>query len=251
MHRLLLTLSLCLFGISASAQSFSDMSPDERTAFGEAVRAYILENPELVMEAVAILQNREQLAAVEADRELAARYQSHLTDDGYSFVGGNPDGAITLVEFIDYRCGYCRQAHDEIRALVAANDDIRYIVKEFPILGDESVLAARAALAVLVNDGDETYHELNDLLMKFAGPINETTLLELAAQAGADGMRMAGIMDSPLITEMISNNRALAQRMQITGTPTFVLGGEMVRGYVSPDVMNALLEDAREAAEAL
>ena len=247
MRRLLLCLSFCLSGLGATAQDFSAMTPDQRDSFGEAVRAYLLENPEVVMEAVAILQDRERDATLEADRALAARYEGQLTDDGYSYVGGNPDGAITLVEFIDYRCGYCRRAHDEVATLIAENDDIRYIVKELPILGQESVLAARAALAVLVNDGPEAYHALNDLLMKFEGPINATTLLELASAAGADAMRMADMMDAPLITEMISNNRALAQRMQISGTPTFVLNTQMVRGYVSPAVMNALLDEAREA----
>ncbi|UPH70664.1 DsbA family protein [Abyssibius alkaniclasticus] len=247
MRRLLITLSLCLFGLNANAQNFSDMTPDQRTAFGEAVRSYLLENPEVVMEAVAILQERESQAAVNNDRELALRYQSQLNDDGYSFVGGNPDGTINLVEFIDYRCGYCRRAHAEVRALVAANDDIRYVIKEFPILGEDSVVASRAALAVLVNDGEEVYYKMNDLLMTFEGPYNDATLEDMALEAGADPVRMAELMNTPLITDMIANNRALAQRIQITGTPTFVFGNQMVRGYVSPDVMNALLEDARDA----
>jgi len=247
MRKFLTLMMLLLAGQFAQAQDFNDMSPEQRAAFGDAVRQYILENPEIVMEAVGILQDRERVAAVDADRDLVVRYASQLYDDGYSFVGGNPDGQITIVEFIDYRCGYCRRAHAEIRALVSSNPDIRYIVKEFPILGDESVLASRAALAVLVNDGADVYYRMNDLLMTYDGPLNDETVFELASQAGADAMLMSGMMNQPLITEMIANNRSLAQRMQITGTPTFVVGPQMVRGYVAPEIMESILADVRAA----
>lgn len=247
MLKIITILIFVLSGNLAMAQDFEDMTTEQRESFGDAVRAYLLENPEVIMEAVAILQNRERAAAVDADRELAARYADQLGNDGYSFVGGNPDGAITVVEFIDYRCGYCRRAHDEVSAFVAANADVRFVVKELPILGDESVLASRAALAVLVNDGPDVYERMNDLLMTFDGPFNDRTLFDIATEAGADAMRMSGLMGQPLITEMISKNRTLAATLQITGTPTFVIGTEMVRGYVSPEIMDSILEDARQA----
>lgn len=247
MLKIITILIFVLSGNLAMAQDFEDMTTEQRESFGDAVRAYLLENPEVIMEAVAILQNRERAAAVDADRELAARYADQLGNDGYSFVGGNPDGAVTVVEFIDYRCGYCRRAHDEVSAFVAANADVRFVVKELPILGDESVLASRAALAVLVNDGPDVYERMNDLLMTFDGPFNDRTLFDIATEAGADAMRMSGLMGQPLITEMISKNRTLAATLQITGTPTFVIGTEMVRGYVSPEIMDSILEDARQA----
>jgi len=247
MRKIITALIFVLSGSLAMAQNYSDMTPEERASFGDAVREYLLENPEVIMEAVAILQNRERAAAVGADRELAERYAEQLGNDGYSYVGGNPDGAITMVEFLDYRCGYCRRAHDEIAALVAANSDVRFVVKELPVLGDESVLASRAALAVLVNDGPDVYHRMNDLLMRFDGPFNDATLFDIATEAGADAPRMSELMGQPLITEMISNNRTLAATLQVTGTPTFVIGTEMVRGYVAPEIMNSILEEVRQA----
>lgn len=244
--RALLSILFISLASFAQAQSFADMSADERAAFGAAVRAYLLENPEVIMEAVDILQQREQQASAQGDFELVQRYAEQLNNDGFSFVGGNPDGAITLVEFLDYKCGYCRRAHAEIRAMVANNSDIRYIVKEFPILGDESVLGARAALAVLVNDGNDAYYALNDLLMTWDGPLNADALREMATEVGADYDLMFETMNSQLVTEMIASNRALAQRMQITGTPTFVLGPQMVRGYVAADIMDRLLQEIRQ-----
>ncbi|MBL4808034.1 MAG: thioredoxin domain-containing protein [Rhodobacteraceae bacterium] len=249
MKSLFLSLTLVLFGSFGHAQTtfpdFSDMTTEESAAFGAAVRAYLLENPQVIMDAVAVLEQREAAAATQSDVSLVQTYAEDLFFDGFSHVTGNPDGSILMVEFQDYKCGYCKRAHAEIQELILTNDDIRLVVKEFPILGAESVLSSRAAVAVLVNEGDDVYAVMSDLLMRFNGPMNEVTLSEMAVEAGADPEQMLAMMNQPVVTQVLQANRLLGQQMQISGTPTFVLGGQMLRGYVPLAQMQILVDDLR------
>ncbi len=252
MKSVLLSLSLLLFAGMAPAQTipaFNDMSAEQTEAFGEAVRNYLLTNPEVIMEAVAVLEQRQQQAAAQTDEDLVRQYAEDLFYDGYSFVEGNPDGQILMVEFIDYKCSFCKRAHPDVKALLAANDDIRLVIKEFPILGAESTLASRAAASVLINDGDDAYYNFYDAVMTFNGPLNEATLTRMATDAGADAELMMQTVNSPLVTQIIQNNMRLAQNMQITGTPTFVLGGQMMRGYVPLAQMQIMVDDLRATLE--
>lgn len=252
MKSLLLSLSLFLFaGVSTAqtAPTFNDMTPEQTEAFGAAVREYLLTNPGVIMEAVAVLEQRQQQAAMQSDIDLIRQNAEALFFDGYSFVEGNPDGQILMVEFIDYKCAFCKRAHPEVKALIAANDDIRLVIKEFPILGAESTLSSRAAVSVLINDGGDVYYDFYDAVMTFNGPLNEATLTRMATDAGADAGLMLETMDTPLVTQIIQTNLRLAQTMQITGTPTFVLGGQMMRGYVPLAQMQIMVDDLRASLE--
>jgi len=131
--------------------------------------------------------------------------------------------------------------------LVRNNPDIRLVVKEYPILGPESVLAARAAMAVLINDGGDVYKAFNDALMRENGPLSEISLPLIADRVGADSTRMMETLSSPLITQMIQSNRALGQQMAITGTPTFVVADQMLRGYLPLPQMQQIVDEARAA----
>ena len=246
MRSFFLSLIMVLFAGIASAQSFTDMSESERADFGAAVRAYLLQNPEVIMEAVAVLEQRQAEMASASDLELVAQYSEQLFNDGYSHITGNPDGTVLMVEFMDNKCGYCKRAHAEVQALVAANPDIRLVVKEYPILGQESILAARAAIAVLVNDGDEIYAAFKDALMRENGPLTELSLPLIAEGVGADSAKMMDMLSSPLITQMIQSNRSLGQQMDISGTPTFIVGNQMLRGYLPQPQMQQIVDAVRE-----
>ena len=141
----------------SAALDLDAMTDGERAAFRAEVRAYLLDNPEVLMEAIRVLETRDQQAQVAADVALAQANADALFNDGYSYVGGNPDGDITLVEFMDYRCGYCRQAFAEVEQLLELDGNIRFIVKEFPILGEQSMLAAQFAIATQQVAGDDAY----------------------------------------------------------------------------------------------
>lgn len=247
MRSFFITLFMVLFAGISSAQNFNDMSNAERADFGAAVRAYLLENPEVIMEAVAVLEQRQQQAEVANDQALALQFEQELFHDGFSYVGGNPEGTINIVEFSDYKCGYCKRAYPEILQLVENNPDIRFIVKEFPILGAESVLASRAAIAVLINDGDEIYELFHDALMLENGPLSEISLPLIAESVGVDSAKMIETMNSPLVSQIIQSNRSLGQQMQISGTPTFVIEDQMLRGYLPFAQLQMIVDDVRNA----
>lgn len=230
---------------SAAADSPTGMSDTEREAFRAEVRAYLLEHPEVLIEAIETLEARQAEAQAENDTALVAANADALFNDRHSWIGGNPEGKITLVEFMDYKCGFCKRAYGEVEALLEGNDDIRFIVKEFPILGEQSVLASRMAIATQLVAGPEAYKAVHDAMIVYGGDINEATLAGIATRLDLDAEAIMAEMDSDAVEQVLAENHALAQRMQIRGTPTFVLEDQMLRGYVPLADLQMLVEDAR------
>ncbi len=246
MRRLFAALTTCFaLSLPAAALDLDAMSEEERAAFGAAVRDYLLENPQVIMDAVAILEERQAAAQAEADLALVENSKTALFEDGMSFVGGNPDGDITLVEFLDYRCGFCKRAHPEVGKLLSADGNIRLIIKEFPILGDQSVLASRFAISAKNIAGPEAYKALSDALMEFPGDITMPALSRMARTLGLDSDAIEDGMDAPEVTRELQANRALAQQLRITGTPTFVVEDELLRGFLPFDQLQAIVDEKR------
>ncbi|SLN11947.1 DsbA family protein [Pseudooctadecabacter jejudonensis] len=242
---LALPVSLALSATSLAALDLEGMSAHERDAFRAEVRAYLLENPEILMEAIGVLEARQEQAEALRDEQLAQINANALLDDGFSYVGGNPDGDITIVEFIDYRCGFCRRAHPEVAELVETDGNIRIITKEFPILGEQSVLASRFAVATKLIEGDEAYKDISDALIALRSDVSDASLTALAEAYGLNAQAIINEMDSPAVGDILAANRALGDRMQITGTPTFVFGDQMVRGYINLSQMRQIVEAER------
>lgn len=223
----------------------AEMTDEERTEFRAEVRAYLLENPEVLMEAIAILEERQAEAEAANDRTLVADNASAIFGDGHSWVGGNPEGDVVMVEFIDYRCGYCRRAWSETEELVRSDGNIRRIIKEFPILGPSSELSSRFAIAVLQVKGAEAYKQAHDALISLRAEATEESLTRLAGELGHDPAEILARMKTPEVTAVIQENHALADRLGISGTPTFVVGDTLVRGYVPLDGMQGIVAQAR------
>lgn len=239
-------LAILSFGTPGAALDLQAISEEERTLFRDEVRSYLMDNPEVIMEAVQALEQRQADAEAEADLTLVSDNADALFDDGFSFVGGNPDGDVTLVEFMDYRCGFCKRAFSEVEQLLAKDGNIRFIVKEFPILGEQSLLASRFAIATRQIEGDEAYKALHDALMSFNGDITLAALRRLSATYDLDSDAIEAHMNDDAVTEEITKTRALAQELRITGTPTFVLQDEMLRGYLPYEQMLEIVEDKRD-----
>jgi len=235
-----------LMGTQATALDLDAMTDNERAAFRAEIRSYLLENPEVLMEAIGVLEQREQAAKVNNDVTLAQTYAGQLFDDRHSFVGGNPDGDITIVEFMDYRCGFCKKAFPEVAALIAGDGNIRYIVKEFPILGEASTLASQFAIAVKIVAGDEAYKDVHDTLMEFRGDVTQNSLDRLAESLDLDVAAITVEMRGGEVAKVINDNRLLAQAMQITGTPTFIVQDQMLRGYVPFAQMEQIVAKVRD-----
>nr|WP_319250848.1 DsbA family protein [uncultured Celeribacter sp.] len=233
--------------LSAAAFDINDMSDDERTAFGAEIRAYLMENPEVLMEAVDVYQQRQQEAQVANDADLIADNSAAIFQSEHDAVFGNPEGDIVMVEFMDYRCGYCKKAYPDVNALLEKDGDIKLIVKEFPILGDASVLASRFAVATKLVAGDEAYDKLHDALMQARGDISEGSLRRLANGLEIDADAVVAEMDSDAVTAILAQNHQLAQVLQISGTPSFIMGDQMLRGYVPFDAMVEIVAEIRDA----
>lgn len=228
--------------LPAAAQELTD---DERDAFRDEVRAYLLEHPEVLMEAIGVLEQREREAQQAADQALASAYSTDLSDDGFSFVGGNPEGDVVLVEFMDYRCGFCRQAFAEVEELVESDGNIRFVLKEFPILGEQSMLASRFAIATQIVEGEDAYKDVHDALMTINSDISIPTLTRLGEGLALDVPAILDTMESDAITERLNANRALAGALQITGTPTLVMNDQMLRGYLTLPQMQQIIAQLR------
>jgi protein-disulfide isomerase len=220
-----------------AATDTADASPVVDPEFGAQVRSYLLQNPEVIFEAVAEFERRNAQSQTDMDAALVQANAEFLFNDPMSYVGGNPDGDVTLVEFLDYKCGFCKRALPEVQALLEEDDNIRLIVKELPILGAESDLAARFAISVLDLVGPDAYHDVHVELMEYDGSITPQYLEELAEEQDLALDAIVAYMDSDTVSTVIEENRALAQRLQISGTPTFVMGEQMIRGFVPLNVL--------------
>ena len=238
---------LAFIAALATPLAAQEMSVDERAAFRAEVRAYLLENPEVLMEAIGVLEDRQAEVARANDVEMVARNANVLFNSTKSFVGGNPEGDFTVVEFLDYRCGYCKRAHPEVAELLNRDSNIRYVIKELPILGDESVLASRYAIAVQLLAGDEAYYDVHNTLMEFQGNISEASLGRMSTAFGLDHAAVTEKMNGPDVAEVIAENRALANALAITGTPSFVFEDQMLRGYVPLNQMEQIVAQLRSS----
>ena len=227
--------------VLAAPSTAAELSADEIKQLAlEAIR----ENPEIVMEAVEILQARDQAAAAEAASEVLSEQRSMLEQDPNAPVIGNPEGDVTVVEFFDYNCPYCKRAAPELEALIAADDNVRVVFREWPILGDGSVFAARAALAARKQGKYEAFHWE---MMGLSGRAEEASILAAAEKIGLDIDALRADMNAPDIDAHIDESMRLAELLGFSGTPSFVIGDALVPGFVPIDELERLVDEARAA----
>ena len=228
------------FGDMKRLNLTADSSAD---AFGQRVRAYLLEHPEVIYEAAQRYEARQRTEEqTEAQTVVKARADEILRDPD-SPVGGNPEGDVTLVEFFDYNCSYCRQVAPIMEEAAAADPKLRIVYKEFPILGPNSTYAAKAALAIHRQGKYLAFHQA---LMQGRGSADQARVLDAAAKAGADIERVKADMDDPAIVTTIKKNLTLARDLRINGTPGFVVGDQIIRGATDLATLQALIQDARK-----
>ncbi len=230
----------------AQAVDFEAMSESDQALFGELVRDYLINNPEVIMQAIQVLQERQAVAEEQNEIALISANIEEIQNDGFSWVGGNPDGDVTLVEFLDYKCGYCRKAHDEVAQLVKSDGNIRLIVKEDPILSEASLDSSRAAIATLQAIGPDAYKDMYNQLIKHDGPVNDKSIAFLAKKAGLDSAKIIAQMEEESVAEHIARTRQLGEILQVSGTPTFIINDQIIRGYVPQDAMQQIVAELRE-----
>jgi len=233
-----------VISLAAPVGAWADGLDEDRIK--ELVLETIRENPGIVMEAVAILEQQQAAAADVARADVLTNQRNLLELAPNAPVLGNLDGDVTVVEFFDYNCPYCRRAMDVVQGLLDDDPDVRLVYREWPILGEGSVFAAKAALAAREQGKYEAFHWA---LMSMNGRAEEASVMRVAAEVGLDVDQLRRDMEAPEIQEHLVTSMNLAQSLGFNGTPSFVVGEELVPGFVEQSELVEVVEAARKAAE--
>ena len=238
-----------LFVLTLVSQNFAyagdDLNLEQRKEIEGVIYDYLMDNPEVILQAVEKLRNKEERAEQESVREHLTLASEAIYNDPLSPYAGNPNGSVTIVEFFDYRCGYCKRVFPALQELLESDDDLRIVFKELPILGEDSVLASRASLAIWIN-WPEKYLEFHTKLITSRGSITESKVYEYAAATAIDTEILKQEMKSESVDEAISRTVKLSRLLNINGTPGFIIGDELIPGAIDIDAMKDLIEQARQ-----
>ena len=236
----LLLASTALFLLPLS--SFADSLSEDRVK--ELVLEAIRDNPRIVLEAIQMIEKREKTAKAFEVKQVLTSNRDALERDPNAPVFGNPEGDVTVVEFFDYNCPYCRRVKPHMEALLDADKNVRVVYREWPILGEGSVFAARAALA---SREQGKYDEFHWAMMELKGRVEESNVMQAAEKLGIDTAQLRRDMESPKINEHIETSMRLARSLGFNGTPSFVIGEALAPGLIEADQMIEMVNQARAA----
>ncbi len=239
------TMALGLFVAAAPVQSADQFSPDQVKAIEKLVRDYIMSHPEIVTEALQEAERREEERRVAHTRAVLKAQNKQLRHDPNSYVAGNPDGDVTIVEFFDYRCTYCKQVMPELLKAMKADNGVRIVFKELPILGPDSLLASQAAIAAMQQR--DKYFDFHTALMGARGSLTREVIMDIAEEVGLDTEKLARDMVAPGVNQVIQDNHKLAQALQIRGTPSLVIGDHVIRNGIPFQQIQAYARVARSS----
>jgi protein-disulfide isomerase len=240
--RLLLALAMLLAAVPA-AHAQDSFTPEQQRAVRELLRQELKEHPELVLDAIRQLQARDREAAEERRRDLLKLNADTIAAEDGDFVLGNPRGDVTVVEFFDYRCPYCKAMLERVQALVKSDPKLRLVLKEFPILGAASTLASKASLAAMPQGRYLAFHTA---LMAHRGELDDKALTTLARSAGIDVAKMKARMEDPEVTAKLARNIDLGRALDVEGTPAFIIGERVIPGAVELETLRAAIAEARK-----
>ena len=236
--RLFSVAAICVLPLSIGAQTITE--DQVRDLVLDTIRA----NPQIVVEALQILELEQQKAEAAAAKVALADQRALLENDPNTPVIGNPQGDVTVVEFFDYNCPYCRNAKLELDGLLSVDSNVRVVLREWPVLGEGSVFAARAALASRVQG---KYGEFHEALMMMQGRAEEQSVIRVAQSVGLDVDQLRRDMEAPAVTEHLQMSDGLGRALGFSGTPSFVIGENLAPGMISADQMQMLVSAARAA----
>jgi len=214
----------------------------DRAALGKSIRDYLLANPEVLVEAMQELERKQDSQRDTVAQKAIQENRAALMSDPDSPIVGNPNGDVTIVEFSDYLCPYCKRAHMTLKSVLAADSKVKLVFKDLPILGEASRVAAVAALASRAQNKHLVFH---DALMEFNGKLDRDRIMEIAVSVGLDLPRLQKDMEDPKLKAIIDRNMALASALGVRGTPAFVIGDQFVPGAVDAETLKRLISDVR------
>jgi protein-disulfide isomerase len=246
---------LASFAIALAAFSFAtplaadEFSASQKSEIETIIKNYIMKNPELLRDAITELEAHDKTAADQAREKLVSDPQSPLYTSPYQAIVGNQDGKLTLVEFFDYNCGYCKKMLPDIVRLMKDEPDLRVILRDYPILSDSSVDAAQVAAAVRNQFKGEKFWEFHQKLLGSHGPVGKAEALAVAQSLGADMGKIGQDMNAPSVKEGLDESDRLGHDLALNGTPSYVVGDEVVVGAVGYDALKAKLENVRKCGK--
>jgi protein-disulfide isomerase len=238
-----------LAGSPALAQSNALTDPQKK-AVEQIVREFLLTNPEVIQEAIVELERRQQDAQKNAQANALKSERNTLLHSPRGNVVGNPSGDVTLVEFFDYNCGYCKRALADVKILMKADPKLRVVLKDFPVLGPESVEASRVALAVKQQISGDKLFDYHTRVMETRGRVNGERALQVAKEMGLDIPRVQKDMDHAEVRAALQENVGLGDKLGLTGTPAFVIGDEVVSGAVGLEPLRKIVASTRQCGKA-
>lgn len=247
---MLRTITILLIGLTGTLLISSRLAAEEspyanpawQQAVEQAIESYIRSHPELIEQTLQALETKRQAEQQARVKDVIVARQADLLNDPNSPFSGDAKGDVTIVEFFDYRCGFCKRAAGAVTQLQKDDPRVRVIYKNFPILGEASELAAKAALA---SNAQGRYQAFHEALLAAKSDISKEQVLHITSDVGLDTKKLEADMDNPAWTTVLERNRALAGELGITGTPAFVIGNELVPGAVDLNVLKDLVAKAR------
>jgi protein-disulfide isomerase len=234
--------ALAAGAVAAPALAEDALTEGQTEQINKLIEQYILDNPEVIVRAVRELRERQEAADREQAQQNLVMLRDQILNDPATPVAGNPDGDVTVVEFFDYRCGYCKSSLSAVRTAIQEDENLRVVFKEFPILSDESVVASRAALAAKYQG---RYFEFHNALMSARGSFTDDQIMEIAGEVGLDIDQLKQDMERPEIADAIAANAELARKLDINGTPAFIVGDQLYPGAVDLEGLLDLVARAR------
>lgn len=237
----LVILGMVLPGCATTANESKAPSALSQDVSDAAIERYIRNHPEVIEQSLQALEAKREAELRDRQKAALAARQDELLHDPASPVSGNPKGEITLVEFYDYRCGYCKRAASAVRDLQKVDPRVRVVYKDFPILGEPSELAAKAALASQAQGKHQAFHEA---LLASHADMTKKEILKIAVRVGLNAKRLEADMANPKWQAVIDKNRALARELGISGTPGFIVGNELVPGALDLNGLKELIARA-------
>jgi len=239
----LFAVALCATPPAASAENFSG---GQRGEIETIIRNYLIAHPEVLEEAMAELNKRQAAAEAEKHEESVAQNSDTIFNSPRGVVLGNKDGDVTFVEFFDYNCGYCKRAMTDMLDLMRSDSKLKVVLKEFPVLSQGSVEAAQVAVAVRMQDpGGKKYLDFHQRLLGGRGPADKARAIAAAKEAGLDVARIEKDLASPEVRATIEENFKLAESMGMNGTPSYVIGKQVVIGAVGLEGLREKIGVAR------
>ncbi len=222
----------------------------QKQAIGEIVKDYLIKNPEVLTEVISELEKRQAEAQQVAQAGAVKETRQSLLNASHSYVVGNPSGDVTLVEFFDYNCGYCKKALADVQSLMKSDPKLRVVLKDFPVLGPDSVEASRVALAVKNQLQGQKLLDYHVKVMDTRGRVNGERAMAVAKEMGVDLSRLQKDVESAEIRNALQENMALGDKLSLSGTPAFVVGETIIPGAVGLEPLKQLVDNVRQCGKA-